>query len=114
LQTDHEGVEKKQALFTGPPQRGHPFTGHSVCRTDLAPGPLLDRGSVMTGNNGDFVPIEGVVRLVTSLGIFLDADRRRIVVPETCFEMPELPLQLDRGVTLQVLRWYAKQEGLVA
>jgi len=68
----------------------------------------------MARNNDDFVPIEGVVHRVTSLGIFLDADRRRIFVPETCFEMPDQPLQSDREVTLQVLHWYAKQEGLIA
>ena len=68
----------------------------------------------MSGNNDDFVPIEGVVHRVTSLGIFFDADRRRIFVPNTCFEMPDQPLLSERTATLQVLRWYAKQEGLVA
>jgi hypothetical protein len=68
----------------------------------------------MPGNKNDFVPIEGVVRRMTSLGIFLDADRRRIFVPDTCFEIPDQPLLSDRAVTLQVLRWYAKREGLVA
>ena len=68
----------------------------------------------MSRYNDDFVPIEGVVQRMTSLGVFLDVDRRRIFVPQTCYEMPDQPLQSDREVTLQVLRWYAKQEGLIA
>jgi hypothetical protein len=68
----------------------------------------------MSRNNDDFVPIEGVVHLPTSLGVYLDVDRRRIFVPKTCYEMPDQPLLSERAATLQVLRWYAKQEGLVA
>ena len=64
--------------------------------------------------NDDFVPIEGVVQRMTSLGVFLDVDRRRIFVPKTCFVMPDQPLLSEQAATLQVLRWYAKQEGLVA
>jgi len=55
-----------------------------------------------------------VVQRMTSLGVFLDVDRRRIFVPKTCFVMPDQPLLSERAATLQVLRWYAKQEGLVA
>jgi hypothetical protein len=64
----------------------------------------------------DLVSVEGVVHLATTLGVFLDIQGRRIFVPVNCMETPSQVRTFKPGetVTLQVVRRYAEQEGLVA
>jgi hypothetical protein len=67
-------------------------------------------------NLEDVVSVEGVVHLATDLGVFLDTQGRRVFLPANCMGTPAQPQIFEPGkvVTLQVFRWYAKQEALVA
>jgi hypothetical protein len=64
----------------------------------------------------DLVSVEGVVHLASELGVFLDTQGRRVFLPVNCMGMPAQAQIFEPGkvVTLQVFRWYAKQEALVA
>jgi hypothetical protein len=63
----------------------------------------------------EFVPVRGVVHLMTSLGVFLDIESRRIFVGALCMlQMPDRIVGPGEPVTLHVSRSYAKQEGLVS
>src|SRR5262249_1695647 len=76
------------------------FTGHSVCKAGLAPGPI-HRGNLMSGNNDDgFVPIVGVVLLRTSLGVFLDVKGTGAFVPLTFVSTPSPALEPGSPATL--------------
>jgi hypothetical protein len=70
-------------------------------------------------NLEDVVSVEGVVRLATDLGVFLDTQGRRVFLPANCMGTPAQAQIFEPGKvvtlqTLQVFRWYAKQEALVA
>ena len=61
----------------------------------------------------EFVPVRGAIHLMTSLGVFLDVEGRRIFVG--ALSMLQMPDRLGPGepVTLHVSRPYAQQEGFV-
>jgi hypothetical protein len=59
----------------------------------------------MSEDFNDVVPIQGVLRLLTSSGVFLDVEGRRIFVPRTCIEIPDPLPQLDEFVTLEIEKW---------
>ena len=62
----------------------------------------------------EFVPIRGVVHLMTSLGVFFDVESRRIFVGARCMlQMPHRILGPGEPVTLHVSRSYAEQEMFV-
>jgi hypothetical protein len=67
----------------------------------------------MTGQD-DFVPITGVVHHSTTLGVFLDVENRRVFIPANCTSTPSRVFAPGEAVTLEVVRWFAKQEGLIA
>jgi hypothetical protein len=63
----------------------------------------------------EFVPVHGVVHLVTSLGVFLDVQSQRVFVGTLCMlQMPDRIPGPGDPVTLHVSRPYAEQQGLVA
>ena len=64
-------------------------------------------------NQDNFVPITGVVYQATSLGVFLDVGDRRVFIPANCISMPSRVFAPGETVTVEVLRWFAKQEGLI-
>jgi hypothetical protein len=61
----------------------------------------------------EFVPVHGVVHLVTSLGVFLHVQSRRVFVGALCMQTPDRIPQPGENVTLHVSRPYAEQQGLV-
>jgi predicted oxidoreductase len=61
----------------------------------------------------DYVPITGVVRLVTKFGVFLDVKGRRVFVPANCTTDALRDLKEGKPATVQLVEWYAKQEGLI-
>jgi hypothetical protein len=61
-----------------------------------------------------FVPIKGVIHLITSLGVFLDVEDRRVFVGIHCMQPIDERLEPGATVTLQVVRSFAEQERLVA
>ena len=61
----------------------------------------------------NFVPITGVVYQATSLGVFLDVGDRRVFIPRNCMSAPSRVFVPGETVTVEVLRWFAKQEGLI-
>jgi len=64
-------------------------------------------------NQDNFVPITGVVYQPTSLGVFLDVGDRRVFIPANCMSMPSRVFAPGETVTVEVLRWFGKQEGLI-
>ena len=66
------------------------------------------------GDQDNFVPITGVVQKATSLGVFLDVGDRRVFIPANCMSTPSRVFVPGETVTIEVLRRYAKQEGLIA
>jgi hypothetical protein len=62
----------------------------------------------------NFVPITGVVHHATSLGVFLDVGDRRVFIPPNCMSRLSRVFVPGETVTVDVLRWFAKQEGLIA
>jgi len=64
-------------------------------------------------NQDNFVPITGMVYQATSLGVFLDVGDRRVFIPANCMSMPSRVFAPGETVTVEVLRWFGKQEGLI-
>ena len=62
----------------------------------------------------DFVPITGMVHRSTTLGVFLDVVDLRVFIPANCMSTPSRVFVPGETVTVEVLRWFAKQEGLIA
>ena len=62
----------------------------------------------------DFVPIAGIVHRSTTLGVFLDVVALRVFIPANCTPTPSRVFKPGEAVTVDVLRWFAKQEGLIA
>ncbi len=62
----------------------------------------------------DFVPIAGIVHRCTTLGVFLDVIALRFFIPANCTSTPSRVFVSGETVTVEVLRWFAKQEGLIA
>ena len=60
-----------------------------------------------------YVPITGVVRLVTKFGAFLDVNDRRVFVPVNCTTDTLRDLKEGEPATLQLVQWFAKQERLI-
>jgi len=54
-----------------------------------------------------------VVYQATSLGVFLDVGDRRVFIPANGRPMPSREFAPAKPVTVEVLRWFAKQEGLI-
>jgi hypothetical protein len=62
----------------------------------------------------DFARITGVVYQATSLCVFLNVGDCRVFIPANCMSMPSRVFVPGEAVTVDVLRWFAKQEGLIA
>jgi len=65
-------------------------------------------------DHDDFVPITGIVHRSTTLGVFLDVFALRIFIPANCTSTPSRVFKPGEAVTVDVLRWFAEQEGLIA
>jgi len=61
----------------------------------------------------EFVSVLGVVHRVSSFGVFLELESRRVFVPILRMQPPARVLQPGETVTLHVSRSYAEQEMLV-
>jgi len=64
-------------------------------------------------NPADFVSIEGVVHLLTDLGVFLVVNGRRVFVAKQCMKPIYGRLAVGTIVVLQVARWYSMQDGFI-
>jgi hypothetical protein len=65
--------------------------------------------------NADFVRVVGMVHQQTSLGVFLELARQRLVfIPLNCMSSPWEKFQAGEPATILVLRNFAEEERLVA
>jgi hypothetical protein len=62
----------------------------------------------------EFVPVRGVVHLVTDMGVFLTVQGQRVFVAALSMQTPKRIPQPGEAVTLHVSRPYAEQQGFVA
>ena len=67
----------------------------------------------MMSDQDDFIPITGIVYQGTSLGVFLDIGDRRVFIPANCMSTASRAFVPGETVTIEVLRRYANQEGLI-
>ena len=61
----------------------------------------------------DLVPVEGVIHLVTDLGIYVETQGGVFFVPPHCMASPDRKYVPGETVTLQLLRRFAMHVGLV-
>ena len=66
-----------------------------------------------TPDDDDFVPITGVVRLVTDFGAFVIITGRQVFIPVHCTGSLGAFKEGD-AITFRVAHWYAKQQRLIA
>ena len=86
--------------------------------TDVTPslrllGCLETPLEILSENFADCVLIEGVVHLLTDLGVFLVVDGRRVFVAKQCMKPVYGRLAVGNIVVLQVGRSYSMQEGFI-
>jgi len=74
---------------------------------------LETRLEMPSENPADFVSIEGVVHLLTDLGVFLVVNGLRVFVAKQCMKPIYGRLAVGTIVVLQVARWYSMQEGFI-
>ena len=64
-------------------------------------------------DDDDYVMITGVAQLVDDFGAFLVINGRRFFIPMYCTTECLRILRQGDTVTLELERWYAKQQGLI-
>jgi hypothetical protein len=57
--------------------------------------------------------VSPVVDHGTTLGVFLDVGDLRVFIPANCTSRPSRVYRPGETVTVDVLRWFAKREGLI-
>jgi len=60
-----------------------------------------------------FVPITGIVHRSSTLGVFLDILALRVFIPADCTATASRVFEPGEAVTVNVFRWFAKEEGLI-
>ena len=66
----------------------------------------------MTHTEDKFVPVTGIVRLATTVGVFLDIENRAFFIPANCTSPPSDTFAIGDRATIMVLRSFAEREGL--
>jgi hypothetical protein len=66
----------------------------------------------LTHTEDIFVPVTGVIRLTTTVGVFLDIENHPFFIPANCTSLPSQAFAIGDPATIMVLRSFAEREGL--
>ena len=82
-------------------------------RAHVETGGTDRRTGAQVRDDEDSVRITGMIRLITEFGAFVIVNGGSVFIPFSCSTDSLRTLKIGETVTVQVLRWFAKQEALI-